>query len=78
MDPQYRRRSSVDPNYSRHPGAIWIDEHRSSLPDRNWVAADGNRLVASAPSYEDLDDQLKSKGISPRAVAIAFICADTI
>lgn len=64
--------------YTRHPGSVWIDVNRSTLPNNEWVAADKNGLVDHDPSIDSLMKRLQSKNVKMEDLCIAFITTDAI
>jgi hypothetical protein len=65
-------------DFVRNPGSIWIEGHRATLPNNQWVAADGTGLVAHDSSYDGLVVQVKTRGIDLALVAIAYISSDPV
>jgi hypothetical protein len=78
MAPFSQRQGKLVPGYKRHPGSVWIDNNRGSLPDNEWVAADASGLVASDPSIDNLMAKIRDKHLDPVEVAIAFITSDSV
>ena len=75
--PGPRRRRT--PGYrGRHPGIVWIEQHRHELQSNRWVAASASGLVAQSSSNRGLMDAISKKGLKPSDVAIAFISADAM
>jgi hypothetical protein len=71
------RTGTKDPGYKRHPGSNWIEAHRNSLPDNQWVAANAAGAVAMDPTIDGLMGQLRAKDLHPADVAIAFVTPDS-
>ena len=74
-------RGKPDPNYMRHPGSQWIDDNYSHLEtayQEEWVAANGQGVVAHNSSIDDLVNAIQSMGISPETVAIAFVSSKAL
>jgi hypothetical protein len=64
-----------------HPGeagAGWIAQHRSDLPNNNWIAASESGLVAYQPTIGALMEELSNKHIDPEIVAITFVTSDAV
>jgi hypothetical protein len=72
------RQGKPVPNYVRHPGSIWIDDNRSTLPNNEWVASNGSKMVAHASSIDELLGALHSKNVNVDEVAIAYITTDAV
>jgi hypothetical protein len=64
--------------YQRHPGSIWIDLHRSTLSNNEWIAANSSGLIATDPSIDSLMQKITQKHIDPANVAIAYITEDPL
>lgn len=73
-----RQRRERVADYTRHPGSIWIDEHRSTPPNNEWVASNGSKLVAQSASIDGLMDALESNCVNFDEVAIAYISKDSV
>lgn len=71
------RNSKKDPHYNPHPGSLWINQNRNSLPNDEWVAANANGLVDHDPNITVLMNRLKARGITYDSVALAFITKDS-
>jgi hypothetical protein len=76
MSAETRQSQPVD--YTRSAGSIWIDEHRTSLPDNEWVAADEAGLVAHDACFDKLMAKVRAKNIDQADVAVAFITSDPV
>jgi hypothetical protein len=64
-----------------HPGeagAGWIEQHRSELPNNQWIAASGRGLVTYKPTIGALMEELSHMHIDPEAVAITFVTSDAV
>lgn len=72
------RQGKPVPGYTRHPGSIWIDNNRSNLPNNEWVASNGSKMIAHASSIDGLLGALHSKKVHVDEVAIAYITTDTV
>jgi hypothetical protein len=72
-----RRQGKLLPGYQRHPGSIWIDDNRASLPNNEWVAADDSGLVAHDAPIDGLMAKIRDHHLDPANVAIAFITSDS-
>ena len=75
--PAIARTGTKVPGYQRHPGSVWIEEHRAALPDNYWVAANAGGLVAQDPTMDGLMGQLRVRDINQGDVAITFITSDS-
>jgi hypothetical protein len=64
--------------YQPHPGSVWIDNNEDSLPENEWVAANGSGLVANDPTIDGLMAKIRDKHLKPAEVAIAFITPDSV
>ncbi len=58
--------------YKRHPAAYWLDDNSLELPDDQWVAVDGNGLVAADPEQDGLLKKLSDLNLPPANVCIMF------
>lgn len=72
-----KRRGQPVPNYTPHQGSLWIEGHRDTLPNNNWVAADRSGLVAQNTTIDGLLEEVKAEGKKLSDVAIAFITDDS-
>lgn len=77
MTRSVQRQGKPVPGHSRHPGSVWIDNNRATLPNNQWVAADSSGLVADDPSIDGLMAKIRDKHLDPAHVAIAFITSDS-
>jgi hypothetical protein len=59
-------------------GSDWIDRHRSVLPENEWVASDGQRLVANDKSIDGLMNKIRLQDINESDLTISFITADSV
>ena len=75
--PPVRQNNKRNPSYSTPAGGLWIQAHRSSLPNDEWVAATSAGMVAHGPSFEDFYDRLSALNIPKDLVTIAFITEDS-
>lgn len=73
-----RQRGKRDPNYKPHPGSLWLEAHWSELPPDEWVAANGDGLVAHDADINVLMDKLAELKIDSANVAIAFNQTGTV
>jgi len=73
-----RRQPTKKVSSGKHPGSVWIEQHRASLLNNHWVAASANGLEASATKIDDLMNEIRKKGIHADQVAIAFITRDAL
>ena len=76
MSPYARQQG--DTISSRHPGSVWIEQNRESLPDNHWVAASANGLVAEGATIGELMSEIDRRNAKPADLAIAFITADAV
>jgi hypothetical protein len=63
--------------YQPNPGSEWIEKNRSSLPNNQWVAANGTGLIDSAATMDGLMEKIHTRQIDPARVVIAFITTDS-
>ncbi len=77
INPSVKQPKNQVADYSRLPGSEWIEDHRKSLPDNEWAAADDSGLLATSPSIDSLMDELQAKHIDLEKVVIAFITSDS-
>jgi len=75
--PPYIRQSSTKVS-ARHPGSLWIETNRKTLPNNHWVAASAEGLQASATRIDELVNAIQKQAISPAQLAITFITEDAL
>jgi hypothetical protein len=78
MSPYRRQQARIVGPVSRHPGIVWIERHRATLPNNHWVAASSDGLVALKPTIGELSQEISRKQIDPAILAIAFITTDAL
>jgi hypothetical protein len=71
------RQGRRDPLSQPHLGSVWIDEHRTTLPKNEWVAANERGLVGTDPSIDALMAKVRAKHLDLESVTIAFISDDS-
>jgi len=76
--PTLKPRKPKHEKYIQHPGSRWIDEHMSTLPDHEWVAADASGLIAHDASIHELNKKLKQANVPEGSAAIAYLTTDII